>query len=94
MGGLTVWFNDPHFIKMKPTIIYVAFAAILGFGLLQGKSYLRLVMGDVLPMLRIALAGTMQGPAVFDMAALLGKEEVLERLTIAYNYFDKTVLNQ
>lgn len=53
-----------------------------------------LKMGDVLPMLRIALAGTMQGPAVFDMAALLGKEEVLQRLTIAYNYFDKTVSNQ
>lgn len=50
MGGLTVWFNDPHFIKMKPTIIYVAFAAGLGVGLMQGKSYLRLLMGEVLPM--------------------------------------------
>ncbi|MBI1171269.1 septation protein A [bacterium] len=50
MGGLTVWFNDPHFIKMKPTIIYVFFAAALGVGLLQGKSYLRLVMEDALPM--------------------------------------------
>ena len=50
MGGLTIWFNDPHFIKMKPTIIYVFFAAALGVGLLQGKSYLRLVMGDALPM--------------------------------------------
>ncbi len=50
MGGLTVWFNDPHFIKMKPTIIYVAFAVGLGVGLLQGKSYLRLLMGEVLPM--------------------------------------------
>lgn len=50
MGGLTVWFNDPHFIKMKPTIIYVAFALALGVGLLQGKSYLRLLMGEVLPM--------------------------------------------
>lgn len=50
MGGLTVWFNDPHFIKMKPTIIYVAFAIGLGIGLLQGKSYLRLLMGEALPM--------------------------------------------
>lgn len=50
MGGLTVWFNDPHFIKMKPTIIYVFFAAVLGVGLLQGKSYLRLVLGEALPM--------------------------------------------
>ena len=50
MGGLTLWFNDPRFIKMKPTIIYVFFAAALGVGLLQGKSYLRLVMEDALPM--------------------------------------------
>lgn len=50
MGGLTLWFNDPRFIKMKPTIVYVFFAAALGVGLLQGKSYLRLVMEDALPM--------------------------------------------
>lgn len=36
--------------------------------------------GDILPLLRIALAGTMKGPAVFDMAALLGKEETVTRL--------------
>jgi glutamyl-tRNA synthetase len=50
-----------------------------------------LKMGDVLPMLRIALAGTMQGPAVFDMASLLGEKEVTKRLAMAYDYFDKTV---
>jgi intracellular septation protein len=50
MGGLTLWFNDPRFIKMKPTIVYIFFAVALGVGLLQGKSYLRLVMEDALPM--------------------------------------------
>lgn len=50
MGGLTVWFNDPSFIKMKPTLIYGFFAAALGVGLLQGKSYLKLVMADALPL--------------------------------------------
>jgi glutamyl-tRNA synthetase len=50
-----------------------------------------LKMGDVLPMLRIALAGTMQGPAVFDMVSLLGEKEVTKRLTIAYDYFDSIV---
>lgn len=49
-GGLTVWLNDPQFIKMKPTIIYALFAGILGFGLLQGRSYLQLVMDEALPM--------------------------------------------
>jgi len=36
--------------------------------------------GDVLPLLRLALAGTMKGPAVFDMAAALGREETARRL--------------
>ena len=36
--------------------------------------------GDVLPLLRIALAGVMKGPAVFDMAVAIGKEETLARL--------------
>lgn len=50
MGGLTVWFNDPRFIKMKPTIIYIFFAAALGVGLAQGKSYLKLVLEEALPL--------------------------------------------
>jgi len=48
-----------------------------------------LKFGDVLPILRIALAGTMKGPAIFDMMALLGKEEVDRRLRIAYDRFDQ-----
>lgn len=36
--------------------------------------------GDVLPLLRLALAGTMKGPAVFDMAVALGREETVRRL--------------
>ena len=49
-GGLSVWFNDPRFFKMKVTLIYLLFAGALGFGLLRGQSYLALVMDDALPM--------------------------------------------
>ena len=49
-GGLTVWFNDERFFKMKPTLIYLIFGGILGAGLLQGKSYLRMVMGEAIPL--------------------------------------------
>lgn len=49
-GGLSVWFNDERFFKMKPTLIYVLFAGILGFGLLRGESYLRSVMEELMPM--------------------------------------------
>ncbi|SNS58203.1 inner membrane-spanning protein YciB [Tropicimonas sediminicola] len=49
-GGLTVWFNDETFFKMKTTIVYGLFATILGIGLLQGRSYLSWVLGDLMPM--------------------------------------------
>ena len=49
-GGLTVWLNDEAFFKMKPTMIYVLFAAILGFGLLRGQSYMAALMGEIMPM--------------------------------------------
>ncbi|MEP3034154.1 MAG: septation protein IspZ, partial [Pseudoruegeria sp.] len=45
-GGLSVWFNDERFFKMKPTMIYMLFGGVLGFGLLRGESYLRSVMED------------------------------------------------
>ena len=49
-GGLSVWFNDERFFKMKPTLIYLLFAGILGFGLARGKSYLALVMDEAMPL--------------------------------------------
>lgn len=49
-GGLTVWLNDERFFKMKTTIVYGIFAGLLGLGLLQGRSYLAWVMGELLPM--------------------------------------------
>jgi intracellular septation protein len=49
-GGLSVWLNDERFFKMKPTIIYLLFAAILGAGLLRGRSLLAAVMGTALPL--------------------------------------------
>lgn len=49
-GGLSIWFNDPKFFKMKPMLIYLLFAGLLGFGLLRGKPWLQLVMEEALPM--------------------------------------------
>ena len=45
-GGLTVWLNDERFFKMKPTLIYLIFGGLLLFGLLRGKSWLRLVLSE------------------------------------------------
>ena len=49
-GGLTLWLQDETFIKMKPTIVYCIFAAILGFGLLRGRSYFKALMGMAMPL--------------------------------------------
>lgn len=49
-GGLSIWFNDPKFFKMKPTIIYLLFGGILAIGLMQGKSYLQTVMDTMVPL--------------------------------------------
>lgn len=43
-GGLTVYFNDPSFIQIKPTIIYTMFACALAFGLLIGKPLLKFLL--------------------------------------------------
>ena len=45
-GGLTFWFGDAHFIKMKPTIINLLFAGVLLGGLLTGRPLLKLMFGE------------------------------------------------
>lgn len=46
-GGLTLVLQDETFIKVKPTIIYLLFATVLGGGLLFGKSLLALVFDQM-----------------------------------------------
>ncbi len=47
-GGLTLFLHDELFIKLKPTIIYSLFAAILAFGLVTRRNFLQIVLGTVL----------------------------------------------
>lgn len=49
-GGLTAYFNDERFFKMKTTIVYGVFCTLLGIGLLRGKSYLAYILNDMMPM--------------------------------------------
>ena len=46
-GGLTLWLQDDHFIKLKPTIVNALFAGALFIGLLAGQSLLRVIFGEV-----------------------------------------------
>ena len=49
-GGLTLWLKDDSFIKMKPTIIYGLFAAVLAGGAVLGKPLLKKLLGEALPL--------------------------------------------
>jgi glutamyl-tRNA synthetase len=39
-----------------------------------------LKIGQVMPLYRLFVAGRLQGPGMFDVSALLGKERVIARL--------------
>lgn len=49
-GGLTIWLNDPRFIKMKPTLIYLTFAALLALGAMLGRNWLGRALGEAIPL--------------------------------------------
>jgi intracellular septation protein len=46
-GTLTLYLRDETFIKLKPTIVYLIFALLLGAGLLLKKPVLELLLGPV-----------------------------------------------
>ncbi|MEH2550911.1 intracellular septation protein [Bradyrhizobium sp. AZCC 2262] len=46
-GTLTLVLHDETFIKIKPTIIYGLFAAILGGGLLFGRSFIAILFNQM-----------------------------------------------
>ena len=47
-GGLTLWLSNDIFIKIKPTILYTMFAAVLLGGLLFNRLFIRLLFGQML----------------------------------------------
>jgi intracellular septation protein len=46
-GALTLVLQDETFIKMKPTIVYTLFAAILAGGLLFGRSFIAIMFDQM-----------------------------------------------
>jgi len=49
-GGLTLWLHDETFIKMKPTIVQLIFAAVLFGGLLFKRPLLKPLLGTAWPL--------------------------------------------
>ncbi len=48
-GGLTLYFHDGTFIKMKPTIVYTIFAVLLFYGFATGRPLLQQLLGTAYP---------------------------------------------
>ena len=75
-GGLSIWFNDERFFKMKPTMIYLLFAGLLGFGLMRGESYLEAVMDKALPLERQGWMLMTKRLAVFFLLLAVANEAI------------------
>lgn len=75
-GGLSIWFNDERFFKMKPTIIYLLFAGLLGVGLLRGHSYLEAVMDQAMPLERAGWMILTRRLMLFFLALAVANEAI------------------
>ena len=51
LGGLTLYLNDPDFIKLKPTIVYLVMAAVIGAELGTGRALLSKALTAGMPSL-------------------------------------------
>ena len=43
-GALTIFFGDPRFVQLKPTIIYVGFGVMLLTGFFMGRALLKILL--------------------------------------------------
>jgi len=48
-GGATIILDDPHFIKIKPTIVYAMYATALLIGALTDRPLLKVILGPGFP---------------------------------------------
>ena len=47
-GGLTIFFKDATFIKLKPTIVYFLFSFFLLLGLMLKKNFLKIYLSNLI----------------------------------------------
>jgi len=84
-GGLTIYFDNDVFFKMKPTIINLLFAAILYGGIVLKKPLLRYLLGAALKLQDKGwLILTKRWIAFFIALAVLN--EIVWRTHIIYHY--------
>lgn len=48
-GGLTLYFQNETFIKVKPTLVYLIFSVVLAYGLATGRPLLKMLLESAYP---------------------------------------------
>jgi len=75
-GGLTLWLSNDIFIKIKPTILYTMFAAMLLGGLVLNRLFIKLLLGQTLRLPDIAWRALTWRWSLFFIALALLNEFV------------------
>ena len=78
-GALTLMLDDERFIQLKPTVIYILFAALLFGGLALGRSPLEVVMGEHLQLEAEGWRALTRRAALFCLA-MAGVNEIARRV--------------
>jgi intracellular septation protein len=87
-GGLTLFFHDERFIKVKPTILYTAFGLFLITGALRGKNPLKVLMGDAFHLPDPVIRTLTVRYALFFFALALANEAVWRtQTTVFWGFF-------
>lgn len=87
-GGATIWLHDETFIKWKPSILYVLFAALLAGGrLLYGRNFLQTLLGE-----KVALTPPLWDRLLWAWTAFFAVLAVLN-LVVAYTTSTDTWVN-
>jgi intracellular septation protein len=88
-GGLTLFFHDERFIKIKPTILYTAFGLFLITGALRGKNPLKALMGDAFHLPDSVVRTLTLRYALFFFALAIANEVVWRTQTTVFWGFYK-----
>ena len=87
-GGLTIFFHDERFIKVKPTILYTAFGLFLITGALRGKNPLKVLMGDAFHLPDAVVRTLTLRYALFFFALAIANEAVWRtQSTLTWGFF-------
>jgi intracellular septation protein len=80
-GGLTLWLSNENFIKIKPTILYSTFAAVLVGGLAFNRLFIKYLLGQTMHLAEPAWRSLTWRWSVFFLALAIVNEFVWRNTT-------------